>query len=88
MRDVWIAAAAMTRFGRWSEKLEDLMADAALEALREADCEPDALVVTAMAPEEFVGEGNFASHIGTYLGLSRVPAIRIATATTSGAAAL
>ena len=88
MRDVWIAAAAMTRFGRRSEKLEDLMADAALEALREADCQPDALVVTAMDPEEFVGEGNFASHIGTYLGLSHVPAIRVETATSSGAAAL
>ena len=88
MRDVWIAAAAMTRFGRRSEKLEDLIADAALEVLREADCPPDALVVTAMAPEEFVGEGNFASHIGTYLGLSHVPAIRVETATSSGAAAL
>ena len=88
MRNVWIAAAAMTRFGRRSESLEDLMADAALEALAEADCQPDALVVTSMAPEEFVGEGNFASHIGTYLGLSRVPGLRVETATSSGAAAL
>jgi len=88
MRNVWIAAAAMTRFGRRSESLEDLMADAALEALREADCQPDALVVTCMAPEEFVGEGNFASHIGTYLGLSRIPGLRVETATSSGAAAL
>ncbi|HYN15414.1 MAG TPA: hypothetical protein VES66_06460 [Terriglobales bacterium] len=88
MRDVWIAAAAMTRFGRRSETLEDLMADAALEALRETDRQPDALVVTAMDPEEFVGEGNFASHIGTYLGLSYVPALRVETATSSGAAAL
>ena len=88
MRDVWISAAAMTRFGRRSETLVDLMAEAALEALREADCQPDTLVVTAMAPEEFVGEGNFASHVGTYLGLSHVPAIRVETATSSGAAAL
>ena len=35
MRDVWIAAAVMTRFGRRNESLDDLMADAALEALRE-----------------------------------------------------
>ena len=88
MRDVWIAAAAMTRFGRREESLENLMADAALEALRDADRQPDALVVTSMAPEEFVGEGNFASHIGTYLGLSRVPSLRVETATSSGAAAL
>jgi len=88
MRDVWIAVAAMTRFGRRSEKLEDLMADAALEALRKAECQPESLVVTAMDPEEFVSEGNFASHIGTYLGLSHVPAIRVETASSSGAAAL
>jgi len=88
MRDVWIAAVAMTRFGRRSETLENLMADAALEALRAADRQPDALVVTAMAPEGFVGEGNFASHIGTYLGLSHVPGLRVETATSSGAAAL
>ena len=88
MRDVWIAAAAMTRFGRRSESLDDLIADAALEALREADCQPDALVVTAMAPEEFAGEGNLASHVGTYLGLSHLPGIRVETATSSGAAAL
>jgi len=78
----------MTRFGRRSESLDDLIADAALEALREADCQPDALVVTAMAPEEFVGEGNLASHVGTYLGLSHLPGIRVETATSSGAAAL
>jgi acetyl-CoA C-acetyltransferase len=88
MRDVWIAAVAMTRFGRRAEKLEDLIADAALEALRDSHLEPDALVVTAMNPEEFVGEGNFGSHIGTYLGLSYVPSIRVETATSSGAAAL
>jgi acetyl-CoA C-acetyltransferase len=88
MRDVWIAAAAMTRFGRRSETLENLMADAALGVMREADRQPDGLVVAAMAPEEFVGEGNFASHIGTYLGLSHVPGLRVETATSSGAAAL
>jgi len=88
MKNVWIAAAAMTRFGRRTETLENLIAEAALEALHEANCQPDALVVTAMAPEEFVGEGNFASYIGTYLGLSRTPAIRVETATSSGAAAL
>jgi acetyl-CoA C-acetyltransferase len=88
MRDVWIGAAVMTRFGRRNESLDDLMADAALEALREAHCEPDALVVTSMAPEAFVGEANFASHVATYLGLSHIPAVRVETATSSGAAAL
>ena len=49
---------------------------------------PDALVVAAMNPEEFVGEGNFASQVGTHLGLARVPSLRAETATSSGAAAL
>ena len=38
-----------------------------------------------MNPEEFVGEGNFASYVGTYLGLARVPSLRAETATSSGA---
>jgi acetyl-CoA C-acetyltransferase len=79
----------MTRFGQRPESLEDLIAEAAHAALRVADLErPEALVVSVMNPEEFVGEGNFASHIGTYLGLSHTPSLRAETATSSGAAAL
>jgi acetyl-CoA C-acetyltransferase len=88
MKDVWIAGVAMTRFAKLPETLQDLMADAALESLKDADREPDAIVVTTMAPEEFIGEGNFASQISTYVGLSHVPSIRVETATSSGAAAL
>ena len=88
MREVWIAGAAMTPFGKRPETLQDLMANAALEVLRASGREPDALVVTSMAPEDFVGEGNFASQMATYVGLSHVPAIRVETATSSGAAAL
>src|SRR5262245_44222211 len=78
----------MTRIGRRSESLPDLMAEAGRGALAAAGLErPDALVVAVMNPEEFVGEGNFASHIGTYLGLARVPSLRAETATPSGAAA-
>jgi acetyl-CoA C-acetyltransferase len=88
MRDVWIAGAAMTPFGKRPETLQDLMANAALEVLRDSGREPDALVVTTMAPEDFVGEGNFASQMASYIGLSHVPAIRVETATSSGAAAL
>ena len=88
MKPVWIAGVAMTRFGKRPESLQDLMADAALEALGEAGREPDALVVTSMKPEEFVGDGNFASQVSSYVGLSRVPSLRVETATSSGAAAL
>jgi len=87
--DVWIAGAGMTRFGRRDENLPDLMAEAALAALADAGIErPDALVVAAMNPEEFTGEGNYGSLIATRLGLSQVPALRVETATSSGVAAV
>lgn len=79
----------MTRFGKRSESLQDLMAEAALAALEAASVEaPDAIVVAVMNPEEFVGEGNFASQMATYLGFAHTPALRVETATSSGAAAL
>ena len=87
--DVWIAGAGMTRFGKRDETLLDLMTEAALAALTDASIEsPEALVVAAMNPEEFTGEGNYGSLIGTYLGLSHVPALRVETATSSGVAAV
>lgn len=89
MSEAYIAGAAMTRFGVRPESLEDLIAEAARGALSAAGLErPEALVVSSMNPEEFVGEGNFASHVGTYLGLSHTPSLRAETATSSGAAAL
>jgi acetyl-CoA C-acetyltransferase len=89
MTDVWIAGAGMTRIGRRGEALQDLMAEAALDALAGAGLEqPEAVVVATMNPEEFLGEGNFASNVASYLGLSQVPAIRVETATSSGAAAV
>jgi len=87
--DVWIAGVGMTRFGKRDESLPDLIAEAALAALREAALErPDAIVVAAMNPEEFTGEGNYGSLVNTRLGLSRVPAMRVETATSSGVAAI
>lgn len=88
MRDVWIAGVGMTRVGRRSEALQDLMAEAAHRALADAGIQiPDAVVVAAMNPEEFVGDGNFASNVSTYMGFAEVPTLRIETATSSGAAA-
>jgi len=78
----------MTRIGRRTEPLQDLMAEAALGALAAAGLEqPDAVVVASMNPEEFVGDGNFASRIASHMGMAEVPALRIETATSSGAAA-
>jgi acetyl-CoA C-acetyltransferase len=88
MADVWVAGAGMTRIGKRSEALPDLMAEAAHGALAAAAIEmPDAIVVATMNPEEFLGDGNFASHVATHLGFADVPALRVETATSSGAAA-
>jgi acetyl-CoA C-acetyltransferase len=88
MLDVWVLGADMTRFGRRDDSLQDLIVEAAHGALRAAGLEaPDAIVVAAMNPEEFVGDGNIASSVATYLGLAETPAIRVETATSSGAAA-
>src|SRR6267142_3614199 len=89
MPNVWIAGAGMTRVGRRSEPLGDLMADASHAALAAAGRErPDFIIVATMNPEEFVGDGNFASNIATYMGFAETPALRVETATSSGAAAL
>src|SRR5713226_3445668 len=88
MQDVWVTGAGMTRIGRRSEPLPELMAEAALAALAMAGFErPQAIVVAAMNPEEFVGEGNFASNVASHMGFADVPALRVETATSSGAAA-
>jgi acetyl-CoA C-acetyltransferase len=88
MAEVWVAGAGMTRIGRRAESLQALMAEAAHAALASAGVErPDAIVVAAMNPEEFVGDGNFASNVTTHMGFAEVPAVRIETATSSGAAA-
>jgi acetyl-CoA C-acetyltransferase len=79
----------MTRIGRRSETLQALMAEAARAALAMADIEaPEAIVVGVMNPEEFVGDGNFASNVASHMGFADVPTARIETATSSGAAAL
>lgn len=79
----------MTRIGRRRESLQSLIAEASQAALVAAGLErPDAIVVAAMNPEEFVGEGNFASSAATHMGFADVPAIRVETATSSGAAGL
>jgi acetyl-CoA C-acetyltransferase len=89
MLDVFVAGAGMTRIGRRPEPLTALMAEAGHAAIAAAGVEgPDAIVVAAMNPEEFLGDGNFASCVATHMGFSDIPAWRVETATSSGAAAL
>ena len=85
---MFVAGVGMTRVGRRSEPLPELMADAAHAALAEAGLDaPDAIVVATMNPEEFTGDGNFASNVATQMGFADVPTLRVETATSSGAAA-
>ena len=84
-----MAGAGMTRIGKRSEPLQELMAEAAHAALLDAGLErPGAIVVATMNPEEFLGDGNFASNVATHLGFAETPTIRVETATSSGAASL
>ena len=77
MLDVFVGGAGMTRLGRRTEPLADLMAEAAHSALGAAGVQvPDAIVVAAMNPEEFIGDGNFASNIATHMGFAEVPTWR------------
>src|SRR6266567_1615998 len=89
MPGVWVAGVGMTRIGRRSEALPDLVAEAAHAALAAAAIDvPDAIVVATMNPEEFLGDGNFASHVATHMGFAEVAPPRVKTATSSGAAAV
>ena len=64
----------MTRIGERSEPLQDLMAEAAHAALPDAGLErPGAIVVATMNPEEFLGDGNFASQRRHPSGVCRDP---------------
>jgi acetyl-CoA acetyltransferase len=89
MQDVYVAGIGMTKFGKDPRSLAEMCRQAAQEAL--ADCkiqEVDAIFIGAMNPEEFTGDGNIASQIVDALGLTGIPASRLETASSAGAAAL
>jgi acetyl-CoA acetyltransferase len=88
MIPVYIAGIGMTHFGKSPNSFVELLREAALLALANSRIhEVDALYVGAMNPEEFIEESNLASHIAEALGLTGIPAVRIETATSAGAAA-
>lgn len=84
--DVRIASVGMTRFGKLEAGLLDLASEAAQQAL--GNVKPDRLVVGSMAPEAFTGQGNLAAALADRLGLSGIPASRLESGPSSGAAAL
>ena len=89
MSSVYIAGGGMTQFGKDPRPLAALVSEAAEIAFTEAGFrEVDALYIGAMNPEEFTGDANIASQIADALGLTGIPAIRVETASSAGAAAL
>jgi acetyl-CoA acetyltransferase len=86
--DVYISGAGMTKFGRSKDSLENMMAEAASIALKEAQLEKvDAIYMGVMNVEEFVGDSNFAALLADTLGLTGIPSTRVETASSTGAGA-
>lgn len=87
MQSVYIAGVGLTRFGKDQRPLGEIFSEAAQLALAGSD-ELDALYIGVMNPEEFTGDSNIASLIADAVGLTGVPATRVETASSAGAAAL
>lgn len=83
---VYISGVGMTKFGRWKDSLESMMAEAASLAMKDAQLERvDAIYIGVMNVEEFVGDSNFATLLADTLGLAGVPSTRVETASSTGA---
>jgi len=88
MNPVHIAGVGMTKFGKSPKSLIEIMCEAAIAALSNSKIQDiGGLYIAAMNPEEFTGDGNLASHVADALGLTGIPALRVETASSSGAAA-
>jgi len=86
--DAYISGVGMTKFGKSTESLEEMMAEAAGLALRNAEIERvDAIYIGVMNVEEFVGDSNFAALLADTIGLSGIPSTRVETASSTGAGA-
>jgi acetyl-CoA C-acetyltransferase len=85
---LYISGVGMTPFGRSARSLINLTTDAGRDALADAGVDwVDAVYVGMMNPEAFTGEGNLAVIVADALGLEGVPAVRIETASSTGATA-
>jgi acetyl-CoA C-acetyltransferase len=89
MQPVYIAGVGMTKFGKDPRSLAEICHDAAQRALTSSDIEGiEAIYIGVMNAEEFTGDSNIASHIADALDLTGIPAVRIETASSAGAAAI
>ncbi len=88
MVDVYIGGVGMTKFGKSSHTLTELLCEVGTKVLSSLGVqEVDALYLGVMNPEEFTGDSNIASMISHALGLTGLPALRVETASSAGAAA-
>ena len=86
---VFIAGAALSRFGKREESLEEMMLRAASEAMAQAGPDPvDAVYLGVMDPGQFTGDSNLAAVLADQLDLPGVPSSRVETASSTGAAVL
>ena len=84
--DIYISGAGMTHFGKSQDSLEELMAEAARLALKDARIRRvDAIYLGVMNVEEFVGDSNFATLLADVLDLTGTPSTRVETASSTGA---
>lgn len=89
MRDVYVAGVGQTDFGKYHGTVEQMLLDASLEAIETSAVEEFGMIVVgAMNPEAFGGEGHVASKLVDYLGLAPIPAIRVENGPATGATAL
>lgn len=86
---VFISGAALGKFGKRGDSLEQMMIEAAQAALNQAELEAvDAVYLGVMDPGEFTGDSNLAAVLTDQLGLPGTPASRVETASSTGAAVL
>src|SRR6266850_469581 len=89
MQPVYVSGVGMTKFGKDPRPIVEIFCQAGQEALAASQAERvEAIYIGSMNPEEFTGESNIASQIAEALGLTGIPALRIETASSAGAAAL
>lgn len=92
MREVAIIGAGLTKFGeRWELGLRELMAEAGVNALTDANISSDSVQIvygSTMASGRFVGQEHTAALLADQLGFNNIPAVRVENACASGGSAL
>ncbi len=92
MRGVSVIGVGQTTFGEhWSLSLRDLIAEAGIKALENANVggkDVQALFGGCMAPGSFIGQEHIAALMADQLGMNPLPAVRVEAACASGGVAL